>query len=152
MKNNILIFLFILAACAGCQPELAINCPEEITYIKSLIDNKYNSDSVSIHVKRIKEEIYFPSLNCVIITIYNPTTKVIDFKKSLSDEEYVTEEYISWQLKEESMPLAIHFAENCNLSDEFNDIIIEFVKTDTDNKSIHRFITHYPEVLLKNRR
>lgn len=135
-----------MASSKNKQAEL--KCTVEIDSIKNEIQNLYNSDSVKIYSKNIKEEVYFTEINSPVVLIYNATTNVLDFKTLPTShyQRFDNFEQVEAGLKKEGLVIAQSIISKCDMT-EFNDLIIEFLKLDDEGKPIYRFICHYKELL-----
>ena|ERR1035437_4629006 len=153
MKNKFLILLGfnIIIGCMASSNKNKLNnltCSEDVKTILSLIKKNYSADSVAIYIKNVKEELYFSEIKSPVVEIYNSTTKTLDFK-SLPITHYQRFndfEQIEDSLKLEGLPIALELTKRCDMS-EFNDLILEFLKTDNEGKTLYRFICHYKELL-----
>ena len=143
---GVILIAFALGACKSKPPEL--NCSFNQSNFINEIKSEFDADSVKLVSQVLKEEIYFPELISIRVIIDNATISILDFKQLDTDTpvRFDNFEEIENKLKEEGEKYAIIIAENCETSN-FNDIIIEFGKTDKNGRFAYRFIGHYKELI-----
>ena len=151
MKNAI-FFLLCSILIIGCMAsssnkQIELKCSVDIGIIESEIKEMFKADSVVIYAKKLKEEVYFPELNCPVVVIWNATTNTLNFKEIPSDQtRFDNYSQIEDGLKKEGLPIAKKLIKECEMSD-YNDLIIEFHEKHQEGKVGHRFICHYKELL-----
>jgi hypothetical protein len=148
IRNHIPGFVLTIGALIfilGCIPEPPrLKCTSELQKFENIIKEEFKADSVRIKSIVLKEEIYFPTLISPLVSIYNPETETLNFK-SLSENEYSRFENfqeIEESLKVEAEPIARMISESCEMG-KFNDLLIEFAKTNNREKYQYRFISHF---------
>jgi hypothetical protein len=151
MRNIFFLLVFVLLI--GCMASMnnkigKLKCSDCVEKIQFEIKRMFNADSVIIYTKKLKEERFFPEIYCPVVLIYNASTKTLDFKKLPIDryKEFESTLKIEEQLKNEGLPIAQEVIKVCDMS-KFNDLIIEYLKTDEKGKPLYRFICHYNELL-----
>jgi hypothetical protein len=152
MKKAIFILL-CSTLIVGCMASLKneqgeLKCSVPIYTIKDEIREIYNADSVKIYSRRLKEEIYFTEITCLVVLVYNAKTDVLDFKTLPTTyyQRFDNFEQIENELKKEGIIVAQNIIKKCDITG-FNDLIIEFIKLDDKGKPIYRFTCHYKELL-----
>ncbi|WP_437921205.1 hypothetical protein [Sphingobacterium sp. LRF_L2] len=149
MRFLFLIAVLLLQSCLFSNKiDKNVDCSFDINTFKTNIKDTFDADSVIFFTVKLQEEIYFPELNAVVIKIYNPTTRVLDFKKLIgSNIRFSDSEKIESLLKDEGMPFANKVIGGCKL-DKYNDVIIEFLKLGPDGRTpYYQFICHYEDMM-----
>jgi hypothetical protein len=135
--KRLLILTFTLYSC-GDLPES--ECLSEVSKsITAIIAKEFQTEDVIIQTKRLQEEIYLPKIDAVVITISDATLRKIDFKENPTINNY--EEFESY-LKSESRFIESKLLSDCNFND-FDEIIIEFGKRNSNAEFIHWFVIHF---------
>lgn len=151
--KNIIFILSCSTLIVGCMvssknKQTELKCSVSIDTISTEIRNLFNADSVTIYVKKLKEEVYFTEINCPVVLIYNATTNILDLKKLPTHQYQGFDSFlaINDQLTLEGQPIARELIQKCDMAG-FNDLIIEFIKKGDDGKPLYRFICHYKDLL-----
>lgn len=143
------LFLFMITmGCRNTPPRLS--CTIDIEVLKESIKTMTNADTVLIYTKILREDICFSRIITPVIIIENATTQTLDFK-TLSIAEYQRFDNfneINNELKREAYTIAMQVIDNCDMNN-FNDLIIEFIKKDILGEPMYRFICHYDEFIPK---
>ena len=150
MKAAPLIFItFFMISCTPKAPEAPLlDCNFDEREFTQRIQSIFSADSVRVYSTSIQEEIYFEPLIAIRVVIFNPVTKILNFKKLKTDPTQRFDDYeeVENGLKNEGFEIAEEVANQCCLR-EFNDIIVEFWKPNGDDYPFYRFICHYKELI-----
>lgn len=148
---NLLFPLLLLSGCGNLSRDVGNSCHFNVQNLEDSIKRIYDADSVVIYVRSIQEELYFPRIKGPAVVIFNPNTKVINFK-ALSNVDYkdFNIDSVEEQLRLEGFPIAAHLASNCNLN-EFNEIIVEYKKIAFNGIDMYRYIVYYGDSFKVNK-
>lgn len=147
LHSIVLIELVLLfGGCKSGNPE--IKCDFNQNDFVREIQDELSADSIMMSSVSLKEEVYFPALTAIRLIIDNATTPIYDFKNynlGIPDrfDDYET---MNNKFKEFGKKYALRIFNDCDIR-EFNDILIDFGKTDKRGNFNSIFICHYSDIL-----
>lgn len=142
---GIVMLLFFAGYLYTRPPALKCFCEKE--KLEEMIKQMFDADEVSLRSIQLREELYFPEIRAITVDIVNATTNTLDFK-SLPEKYQRFDNFsqVEDSLKKDAEKVAHLLFEKCD-TENFNDIMINFIKYDSSGQLNYQFICHYREDL-----
>lgn len=142
MRYLIILVLFSLFPLSCVTTPAESDCAN-LDVILLTIQEKYYPDSIEVRHKILKEEIYFPKVNVLSITLINPSFEFLDFQEFTLGHRFENYEQLDSLIGDEFLPEVNLLIQNCEMRNT-EEIMLTIGSLNNSGNLITRFTINYP--------